>query len=65
MNDIKYPCTMRHGESGAIIKFTAHRNGTVIGEGNAGDGFSLDYHSDSWYMPAFIPYKVQVHKTKG
>lgn len=59
---IVYPRIMRHGNRGVIVKFTALRHGTVIGEGNSGDAFAIGYHSTTWYMGGFNDYIPDIVK---
>lgn len=57
-----YPKLMRHGRSGVIVKFTANGIGTVVGEGNNGDGFSVGQKHTTWNMFVFIDYKPDITK---
>ena len=55
--EIEYPCLMISKINQTIILFTDYRDGTVVREGI---GESVGYHSSSWVMGGFKPFKGSI-----
>ena len=61
----EYPTIKRHSGSGVIVKFTAHRVGTVLGLGHKSSGdFEIGYHCTTWIEEWFKDYKPLIYETK-
>ena len=58
-----YPKIMRHNDRGVIVKFTAHRVGTVVGVGQNLDDFEIGYHCTTWMEERFKDYKPVICET--